>query len=296
MSCSIAPQGYVHGSVYAGQAITPILATGLLTRVEIAISKPPGTDEDYVIEIRAAALPLRPTATVLASTVIPSAGVPTGDSVISASFPNPVKFTQRDFYLLVIHRAADLLVGIHGEQFCGLSLFFGNDPSGSDWIVGDYPEAEYNIYVTPPTCMGEPATIVGTTGNDVRQGTSGRDVIAGMGGKDTLTGLGGNDLICGGPGSDTLSGGQGNDTLVGRKGDDALSGGQDNDTLLGRKGDDGLRGGKGNDTLVGHMGADALNGGKGADTLLGHEGKDTLRGGPGNDRLKGGAGKDTQIQ
>jgi RTX calcium-binding nonapeptide repeat (4 copies) len=112
----------------------------------------------------------------------------------------------------------------------------------------------------PPICKGKPATIVGTSGNDVRKGTSGKDVIAALGGNDTLSGLGGNDLTCGGAGKDTLMGGKGNDNLLGQAG---------KDTLKGKPGNDTLKGGAGNDTL---------------------------KGGPGKDKLKGGAGKDKQIQ
>ena len=44
-----------------------------------------------------------------------------------------------------------------------------------------------------PTCKGNPATIVGTSGDDVRKGTSGKDVMVGLGGNDKLFGLAGND-------------------------------------------------------------------------------------------------------
>jgi RTX calcium-binding nonapeptide repeat (4 copies) len=93
----------------------------------------------------------------------------------------------------------------------------------------------------PCICKGNPATIVGTSGNDVREGTSGRDVMAGLGGNDKLFGLAGNDTICGGPGKDTLYGGKGNDKLYGGKGKDTLKGGPAKD---------GLKGGPGKDTQV----------------------------------------------
>jgi hypothetical protein len=114
--------------------------------------------------------------------------------------------------------------------------------------------------VPAATCRGKQATIVGTEGNDVRNGTSGKDVIAGLGGKDKLSGLAGNDVICGAKGNDTLKGGAGNDQLSGQKG---------NDKLYGQKGND---------------------------KLSGKGGKDTLKGGPDKDTLKGGAGKDKQVQ
>jgi hypothetical protein len=88
------------------------------------------------------------------------------------------------------------------------------------------------------TCKGQTATIVGTSGNDVRSGTSGKDVIAGLGGSDRLSGLAGNDVICGGKGKDTLKGGKGNDKLYGQKGKDTLKGGPGADLLKGGAGKD----------------------------------------------------------
>jgi hypothetical protein len=87
-------------------------------------------------------------------------------------------------------------------------------------------------------CKGEPATIVGTEGNDVRRGTPTKDVIAGLGGNDRLSGLAGNDLICGGAGRDTLKGGKGNDRLYGGTGRDTLKGGPGTDKLKGAAGKD----------------------------------------------------------
>ena len=93
----------------------------------------------------------------------------------------------------------------------------------------------------PCTCKGNPPTIVGTSGNDVRKGTPGRDVMVGLGGKDKLIGLGGNDLICGGQGKDALMGGKEHDKLYGQRGKDTLRGGP---------GKDKLRGGPGKDTQI----------------------------------------------
>src|SRR2546423_11480214 len=75
-----------------------------------------------------------------------------------------------------------------------------------------------------PTCLGLPATIVGTAGNDVLNGTPGNDVIIGLGGDDTINGLGGNDTICGDDGNDHLYGGAGNDAIQGGNGDDVIQG------------------------------------------------------------------------
>ena len=60
-------------------------------------------------------------------------------------------------------------------------------------------------------CLGEPATIVRTEGNDTLVGTPGRDVIVALGGNDTVQALGGDDKVCGGDGNDFLDGGTGTD-------------------------------------------------------------------------------------
>jgi poly-gamma-glutamate synthesis protein (capsule biosynthesis protein) len=136
------------------------------------------------------------------------------------------------------------------------------------------------------SCAGHPATILGTSGDDLLVGTPGADVIAARGGDDTVLGLGGDDLICGGPGDDDLWGGPGDDTLWGGEGDDAA---------YGDAGDDRLHGEGGADVLWGGPGADTLSGGDGDDDLLGHEGDDLLIGGPGRNRLWGGTGADSLI-
>ena len=108
-------------------------------------------------------------------------------------------------------------------------------------------------------CMGEPATIIGTEGNDVLRGTGGRDVIVAFGGNDRIFGFGGDDLICAGYGNDVVYGGRGNDELLG---------------------------GPGNDRLYGQPGADSLFGEDGADRLHGGSGADHCDGGPGIERWR----------
>lgn len=87
----------------------------------------------------------------------------------------------------------------------------------------------------PPTCLGEPATVVGTEDDDVLRGTAGVDVVAGLGGDDRLLGLDGADLLCGGSGSDVVRGGAGadsvHDLLTGRR-SQRLDGGPGADTLV----------------------------------------------------------------
>lgn len=119
------------------------------------------------------------------------------------------------------------------------------------------------------TCRGLPATIIGTTGDDVLTGTGGRDVIAALGGADTIASLAGRDLVCAGAGNDYVGAGSAADRIFGGAG---------SDRLLGRGGPDVLKGGAGNDILKGNRGADRLRGGSGFDRCRGGAGADSIRG------------------
>jgi len=136
-----------------------------------------------------------------------------------------------------------------------------------------------------PTCQGEAATIVGTSGDDFLQGTAGRDVILGRGGDDFIVGYGGDDVICGGSGKDRLVGGSGNDQVLGGTGSDHLIGGMGEDQLDGGSGPDQLNGGSENDSVFGGNGTDDLNGAAGDDQVDGGAGDDACKGGGGSDNL-----------
>jgi Ca2+-binding RTX toxin-like protein len=176
-----------------------------------------------------------------------------------------------------------------------------------------------------PTCLGEPATIVGTQGNDTITGTSGDDVIAALGGDDVITSGGSSDmdLICAGDGNDTVIVTSSADTfdfggavVSGDAGDDRIQ--APRDTLVWADYETspepvtanlstGTESGWGNDTLVrvaavdgspyddvltGSAGMNGLYGEAGNDTLNGLGGTDFLGGGPGDDKIDGGAGRD----
>lgn len=181
------------------------------------------------------------------------------------------------------------------------------------------------IRVASASCLGLPATIVGTSADDQLKGTSRNDVIDGGAGNDRITGGGGSDVICGGDGNDRLdaragggsrlSGGAGSDTLRGGPGVDLLDGGPGNDTVSGGAGEDAATyedaptavrvdlgrhraTGWGTDRLGGVENAfgsrfgDVLVGDGGRNHLAGLEGNDRLKGSPGNDLLDGGPGTD----
>jgi Ca2+-binding RTX toxin-like protein len=134
------------------------------------------------------------------------------------------------------------------------------------------------------SCRGQPATHVGTSGNDTIVGTSGNDVIVTLGGNDTVKSKGGADVVCAGAGNDTVRAGSGNDRVLGQGG---------KDFLLGQGGKDRINGGGGRDRIKGGSGRDNLRGQGANDTVRGQGGADRLNGGPGRDLCNGGAGRDT---
>ena len=135
-----------------------------------------------------------------------------------------------------------------------------------------------------PTCGGQPATIVGTSGPDQLTGTGNSDVILAGDGNDVIDSGEGDDRVCAGPGDDLVNGRGGSDKLSGELGDDRIRGG---------KAEDKLDGGDGADELDGGGGPDKLKGGAGDDRLQGGSGKDRLEAGSGSDLCDGGGGKDT---
>jgi hypothetical protein len=128
-----------------------------------------------------------------------------------------------------------------------------------------------------PGCTLTGNVIVGTPGNDTRNGTARTDVIFGAAGADTLRGRGGDDCLYGEGGNDRLAGNAGADRLFGSSGADALDG---------HGGNDRLSGGAGNDVLAGGSGADSITGGTGGDRILARDGRrDTISCGPGRDSV-----------
>ena len=137
----------------------------------------------------------------------------------------------------------------------------------------------------PPSCAGDPATIVEGNGNDNITGTPGQDVIFAGGGNDKIDGLGDNDSICGGPGNDKAEGGDGNDLLIGQAGKDSLKGGADDDDLVGDGySEGGNASGGANDKLFQNAG-----GGTAVGDSMGRDGKrQRLRGRQRQDRRRPG--------
>lgn len=172
---------------------------------------------------------------------------------VRAGSPRPIVGTSRDDVLRGTH-GPDVIYGRAGDD--RIDGRAGNDRisggagadrvdcgPGRDTVFGDKRDTiARNCEVVrgvpkpvppapppppPPTlCLGQPATIVGTPGNDVVTGTPGNDVIAGLAGDDVVNGTGGNDLLCGHDGNDRLDGGSDADTLDSGAGSDTCINGE----------------------------------------------------------------------
>jgi uncharacterized repeat protein (TIGR01451 family) len=123
------------------------------------------------------------------------------------------------------------------------------------------------IEAPAPTCGGQVATRVGTSGAEVLTGTAGRDVILARAGNDRIFTFGGRDLICAGSGSDLVKAGARFDKVLAGPGADRLFGNGGGDELRGGRGPDLIRGGRGPDLLAGGLGRDRCFGGPGSDTF-----------------------------
>ena len=179
-----------------------------------------------------------------------------------------------------------------------------------------------------PTCFGQKATIVGSSGSNRIHGTSGKDVIVAGGGNDKVFAGTGDDLVCGGWGADRLHGGGGRDWIAGEGGTPVRTDHGmriSNDVLYGDTGDDVLSPGFDNrypsdtpdrisysdfpypvtvstvrHTVVSSHGTDTFLGDRAAivgssfdDSFTGGPLRDIFQGGPGADTLVGAGGEDT---
>ncbi len=146
-------------------------------------------------------------------------------------------------------------------------------------------------------CGGQPATIVGTPGDDQLPGTPGNDIIVADAGNDHVVGFGGRDHVCAGEGGDRVELMDGSDFVDAGPGNDHVSTGGAGLTRCPPTGicagpGDSIVGGTGEDRLEGGADSDILSGGDGDDLVFGQEESDRLMGGEGDDLLDGGEDND----
>ncbi|MGN7875044.1 beta strand repeat-containing protein [Roseateles sp. 22389] len=206
-------------------------------------------------------------------------------------------------------RGFDIVIRIAGTTD---TLTVSSWGGGLEFRIEEFAFADGTVWNQAQILAAMPVPVqAGGDGNDILIAFANEPAtLIGSGGDDTLLGLNASDALNGGDGIDLLLGDLGDDTLLGGNGDDVLKGGDDNDDLNGEAGHDTLDGGVGHDRLLGGAGRDLLTGGDGNDTLAGGADEDLLRSGAGDnvilfDRMSGrdyldqsmgtGRGKDTVL-
>jgi hypothetical protein len=123
--------------------------SGALVRAEIDITKFGGND-DFVVGVNAVDAAGVPTNTALASTIVPNATVPTGQSSLAASFPSPAIVTAGERYALVFARPGTTAFqfGARSGDDCPGSLYFNNMPTGGMFAISMPPnDLVFSTYV-----------------------------------------------------------------------------------------------------------------------------------------------------
>lgn len=142
-----------------------------------------------------------------------------------------------------------------------------------------------------PECGNQPATIVGTSSDDVIKGTNGNDVIVARGGNDVIRSGRGNDTICAGAGDDLVRAGKGfQDVVYAQDGNDVVHGGPGRNLLVAGNGRDRMYGSSHFDNFESlaperDPQPDLFVGRGRADSFMSDPGDDIFKGGKGPDRL-----------
>ena len=154
-SCDVARDGTTSGFTMIGETFTSQL-TGSLTRAEVDVHEDVGSTDDYVVSVRAVDGVGAPTATVLASTTIPDASVPVGDSFLNAVFPNPAPVSAGQNYALLLERPVGLKVGGRADSCPNSGIWFGTQ---IDTLSLDtFRDIIFRVFGTPPS---PPSTTTG---------------------------------------------------------------------------------------------------------------------------------------
>ena len=133
---------------YGAHGFTPQLS-GSLTRAEVDIHKA-APNAGYLVEIRTVDGLGIPTDTVLATATVANASVPVGDSLVSASFPNPATVAASQEYALVVYLGGDVAGGVGyrtGDPCPGITAFSQVAGAWDDFSTLDML---FRVFVTPP--------------------------------------------------------------------------------------------------------------------------------------------------
>jgi hypothetical protein len=122
--------------------------TGGLTAAQVDVRKQ-GTAGDYRLDINEVDAAGVPTDGVLASTTIPDADVPAGESTITGSFASPAQVSAGAQYALIVTRPASnvIQVGVRTGNDCPGQLFFSSAQTGPFSPLGDTNDLVFAVFV-----------------------------------------------------------------------------------------------------------------------------------------------------
>jgi hypothetical protein len=122
--------------------------TGGLTAAQVDVRKQ-GTAGDYRLDINEVDAAGVPTDVVLASTTIPDAEVPAGESTITGSFGSPAQVSAGAQYALIVTRPASnvIQVGTRTGNDCPGQLFFSSGQTGPFSPLGETNDMVFAVFV-----------------------------------------------------------------------------------------------------------------------------------------------------
>jgi hypothetical protein len=120
-----------NGNFRLAQTFTPEIG-GNLTTAQLEVVKPAASAGDWVIQVNAVDGSGAPANTVLATTTVPNASVPDGQSTLQATFANPATVTAGVEYALVMSRpgGAQHRWNAREGNDCPGALFFSGSQTG----------------------------------------------------------------------------------------------------------------------------------------------------------------------
>jgi hypothetical protein len=158
----ISPSDPANGRV--GETFTA-LHTGQLTRAQISVNKSNTSTGDDALDVRALDGTGSPTETILASTTISNASVPSGTSTLTGSFSAPAEVVAGQRYALAVSRPGGSQLGVQISQTnpCPDGELFTSNGAGSGWSAHSTDDASFTVSVTPlpPTPAAPAAPVTG---------------------------------------------------------------------------------------------------------------------------------------
>ena len=134
--------------------------TGSLIRAEAAIRKS-GTAGNFRVEVAELNHSGVPSNVVLASTLVPDAAVPAGDSTLAVVFAPAAAVTAGQRYALVITRPGSntLAVGVRFDDICPGALFESTSQTDSYLLTEPDLDLVFSVYVAPSDALPPDTTI-----------------------------------------------------------------------------------------------------------------------------------------